>query len=167
MNITTFFRLIFCLTLVILLPAAAQNPPSAGLLPLPSIATDSLLRPPAADTELAPNAIVISNEPIVKKPMLWKVSVATFAAANVLDVTSSWGKRELNPALSAPSAKFGASSLGLKAGIVGTVIGVEYLLTRGHPRPGVYRALAIVNFCDAGAVGGVAARNFTIPAYSH
>jgi hypothetical protein len=38
---------------------------------------------------------------------LWRASLATLATANALDVQSSWGKHELNPALAAPNATFG------------------------------------------------------------
>ena len=42
-------------------------------------------------------------------------------------------------------------------------MGVEYLLTRGHPSRKLYRVLSVINFGAAGAIGATAAHNYTIP----
>jgi len=94
---------------------------------------------------------------------LWRVSVTTLAAANALDVQSSWGKHELNATLAGPAGNFGQQGALLKLGFQGGLLGVEYLLTRRHPSARLYRALSIINFGAAGAVGGVAAHNYTVP----
>jgi hypothetical protein len=160
-------KLFCCVSLVGLSVASAQTQPPSGILPVSSFTADNLFRSTPAD-EVAPSPAVLQREKTTfRKPALWKVSIATLAVANTMDIASSWGKRELNPALAAPSTKFGASSAGLKAGIVGLVIGVEFIATRHRPSPALFKALSILNFCDAGVVAGVAAHNFTVPAYSH
>ena len=93
---------------------------------------------------------------------LWKVSLVSLAAANTLDVTSSWGKHELNTTLSNPAGRFGAQGALIKMGIQGGLFGVEYLITRGHPTKKLYRVLSVVNFGAAASFGAVAARNYRI-----
>jgi hypothetical protein len=93
----------------------------------------------------------------------WKISMAALAAANAVDTVSSWQKRELNPTLTPSSSTFGGQSTVLKMGITGIVMGVEWLAMRRHPRPQLYRALSIVNFGSAAAIGVVAGHNFTVP----
>jgi len=104
---------------------------------------------------------------LLEKPVpyrnLWRVSVTTLAAANTLDVQSSWGKHELNSTLAGPAGNFGKQGALLKLGFQGGLVGVEYLLTRHRPSARLYRALSIINFGAAGVVGGVAAHNYTIP----
>ena len=119
--------------------------------------------------EPASRAAVLAT-PIEKAghaPASWKISLTALAAANVVDAASSWNKHELNPALAGPSATFGWPALGLKMGITGAVLGIEWLATRHGARPGLYRALSIVNFGGAAAIGAVAGHNFTIPASPH
>src|SRR5262249_12975352 len=94
---------------------------------------------------------------------LWRASISALAVANVLDVHSSWGKRELNPALTNSTGRFGRDGALLKLGFQGGLIGVEYLITRGHPTGKLYRALSFINFGAAATVAGTAAHNYTIP----
>jgi hypothetical protein len=94
---------------------------------------------------------------------LWRASLTALAVANALDVHSSWGKHELNSTLAGPSGNFGKQGALLKLGFQGGLMGVEYLITRGHPSARVYRALSFLNFGAAAAMGGVAAHNYTIP----
>jgi hypothetical protein len=119
----------------------------------------SVMWPPA-------NPATLRHDKAAQNRTLWKASVATFAAANGLDIASSWGKREFNPALAGPS-KFGLEGSAIKAAIVGVVIGVEFVATRRHSNPAFLRTLSILNFVDSGVVAGVSAHNFTVPAYSH
>ena len=94
---------------------------------------------------------------------LWQWSVTSLAVANALDVHSSWGKHELNPALASPNGTFGRNGALLKLGFQGGLLGFEYLITRGHPRPKVLRALSILNFGVAAGTAAVAAHNYGIP----
>jgi len=94
---------------------------------------------------------------------LWRASVAALSVANALDVHSSWGKHELNSTLAGPSGNFGRDGALIKLGFQGGLLGLEYLVTRGHPSGKLYRALSFVNFGAAAAIGGVAAHNYTVP----
>jgi len=94
---------------------------------------------------------------------LWKVSLASLAVANAMDLQSSWGKHELNPTLSSPAGKFGGQGALIKLGLQGGLMGVEYLITRGHPTKKLYRVLSVINFGAAGATAAVASHNYTIP----
>jgi hypothetical protein len=94
---------------------------------------------------------------------LWRVSLASLAAANAMDIQSSWGRHELNPTLSGPSGTFGGQGALIKLGLQGGLMGVEYFLSRGHPSRKLYRALSMINFGAAGATGAIAAHNYTVP----
>jgi hypothetical protein len=86
---------------------------------------------------------------------LWKWSVAALAAGNAADTFSSLGRHELNPVLGV--GKFGPRATGIKIGISGATIGLEYLLLR--KRPELAKKLAYVNIGMAAATGGAAAYN--------
>lgn len=94
---------------------------------------------------------------------LWRASIVAVAAANAMDVHSSWGKHELNPTLAGPDGRFGGQGALLKLGLQGSLLGIEYLFTRHHPSGRLYRALAVLNFGVAAGIGSVAAHNYTIP----
>ena len=112
-------------------------------------------------------ALPAQNLGLLEKPVpyrgLWRASVTTLSVANALDVHSSWGKHELNSALAGPKGNFGKEGALLKLGFQGGLLGVEYLITRGHPSGKVYRALSFINFGAAAAIGSVAAHNYTVP----
>jgi hypothetical protein len=93
---------------------------------------------------------------------LWRVSLLSLSAANAFDMHSSWGKHELNPMLGGPTGKFGTQGALMKLGLQGGLMGVEYLLTRGHPSRKMYRVLSVVNFGASAGIGAVAARNYGI-----
>jgi len=95
---------------------------------------------------------------------LWKLSLAALTTANAVDIRSSWKKRELNPVLAQSSNTFGWQAALLKMGIGGAVVWMEYLATRGHRHPGLYRILTIANFGSAAAAGAVATHNYMLPA---
>jgi len=94
---------------------------------------------------------------------LWRVSVTTLAAANALDVHSSWGKHELNSTLAGSAGTFGKQGALLKAGFQGGLLGLEFLVTRHRPSGKLYRTLSSINFGAAAAIGSVAAHNYTVP----
>jgi hypothetical protein len=102
------------------------------------------------------------NRP-VPAPKLWRASITALAVANAMDVQSSWGKHELNSTLSNPSGNFGKEGALIKLGFQGGLIGLEYLITRGHPSHKLYRVLTVVNFGAATTIGGVAIHNYTVP----
>ena|SRR5690242_10243520 len=115
--------------------------------------------------------VPIFQDSQVSGKRLWQASVITLSVANVLDVHSSLGKRELNSALAGPSGTLGTRGILLKSGLQGGLLGIEYLIIRSHShhfepnqsRSKLYRTLAIVNFASSAVLTGFAARNYTIP----
>ena len=51
----------------------------------------------------------------------------------------------------------------IKFGMQGALMGMEYLVTRGHPTGKIYRRLAFINFGATGVVAGTAVHNYGIP----
>jgi hypothetical protein len=94
---------------------------------------------------------------------LWLASMTALATANALDVHSSWGKHELNPALAGPTGRFGRDGALIKLGLQGGLMGIEYLITRGHPSGKLYRAFSFINFGASAATAGVAVHNYSVP----
>ena len=88
----------------------------------------------------------------------WLASVAALVAAHAVDVHSSWGQPERNPLLQSGGRRFGGSSVGIKAGIVGAVVAVQCLALRRTPD--AHRAFTVANLAGAGAMAGIAARNY-------
>lgn len=95
--------------------------------------------------------------------LLWRTSLAAVVGANVLDISSSWGKHELNPNLSGDNGRFGREGTLIKLGIVGGMFVVESLVLRHRPAARLYRGLALINFGSASVTGAIAIRNFGIP----
>lgn len=87
---------------------------------------------------------------------LYRWSLAALTTANVIDGVSSVGLRETNPILGRGS--FGTRSIALKGAIIGGVVAFEYAVRRKAAFTA--KPLAYTNFIMAGAVGGVAVRNF-------
>ena len=62
-----------------------------------------------------------------------------------------------------PQGNFGKEGALIKLGLQGGLMGLEYLITRRHPSPRLYRALSIINFSGSAVIGSVAVHNYTIP----
>lgn len=124
---------------------------------------------PGADANLpepAPFATAIaarSKQAGVPGRTAWRISVAGLAAANALDMSSSWGKRELNGALAGPAGTFGGKGAAVKSGIMAGLVSMEGLMVRKHGGGRLYRVLSVVNFAAASAISAVAVRNYGIP----
>jgi hypothetical protein len=82
-------------------------------------------------------------------------------ASEALDASSSWGLRELNPVLAGSDGRFGMKATGIKFGVVGGLIGVEYLLVKKFPRSAKF--FSIVNYSTAGITTGLAVHNYELP----
>jgi hypothetical protein len=95
---------------------------------------------------------------------LWKVSLVSLAAANLLDTTSSWGKCEASPFLAGSTGRFDGRSMLVKSALLGGLVAVEHIT--GHRNPKLYRFFAIANFSVSAGLTGVAMRNYGIPAPS-
>ncbi len=90
----------------------------------------------------------------------WKVSLVPLLASQTLDVTSSYGMRELNPALANANGQFGARSAVIKFAAIGALIGVEYLVIRKHPRSA--NSFTKLNWATSVVTAGFAAHNYAI-----
>jgi len=101
--------------------------------------------------------------PVVSGRTLWRASIAALATANALDIHSSWGKHELNPALASPPGNFGREGALIKLGLQGGLMAAEYLIIRKHPSGKLYRALSVINFGASAAIAGVAVHNYAVP----
>lgn len=91
----------------------------------------------------------------------WKFSIAPLVASQSLDATSSYGMRELNPLLAGPDGTFGMRASAIKFGVMGGLLGVEYLVVRKFPRSAKF--FTIVNWTAAGATTGLAIHNYRLP----
>jgi hypothetical protein len=150
MDSRTFFRILGAFTLAALVTAvhAADVP---ALFPDPK-------RPLTALTRDAARQAAERRDHAGYRQ--WKWSLAPVIATQGLDVASSWGMRELNPALADPSGRFGMRAATLKLGAAGALLGVEYLLVKKHP--GAARVLAKLNWSSAVVTGAFAAHNYSI-----
>jgi len=90
----------------------------------------------------------------------WKMSVVPVFASQALDVTSSYGMRELNPMLASSDGSFGAKGAGIKLGAAAGLLGVEYLIVRKYPRSA--HVFTKINWSVSIVTTGFAAHNFAI-----
>jgi len=89
----------------------------------------------------------------------WKRSAVMLAAAGAVDAASSYGRAEVNPVLRGAGGRFSAKSVGIKAAITGGGLLAQWLIVRKNPETA--GKLAIVNVGMSGALGGVAAYNWS------
>jgi hypothetical protein len=95
--------------------------------------------------------------PTHAKTTSWKLSLLALAAAHAADASTSWNKRELNPVLSAPSASFGWQALAIKAAFAGASVSFQAVFLHRHPE--LAKRFAVINYVEAGVIGGVAVHN--------
>jgi hypothetical protein len=110
--------------------------------------------------EQAPQLSETGLRPRHPLPASWKWSLAPVLASQVLDATSSYGMRELNPVLAGSGGRFGMQSTTIKLGVTGALLGVEYLIVRAHP--GSARVFTKLNWAVAAVTFGLAAHNYSI-----
>ncbi len=92
---------------------------------------------------------------------LWWVLVAVVVAASLLDVASSRGGVETNPLLRTSTGAFNTKrALLLKSVATGGMLATEAWVMRRSPSS--EKSAAVVNFVTAGAVAGLAARNWKV-----
>lgn len=95
---------------------------------------------------------------------LWALSTAALIAANVLDVGTSLGRYEQNPALRDAQGRFSpARGILIKSVASGGSLLVQMLLARSMPQKKIYKPAAIVNLTCAGVLAGVALHNGSQP----
>jgi hypothetical protein len=81
-------------------------------------------------------------------------------AGSAADAATGWRAEEANPVVAGTGKQFGAQSVAIKSGLVGTALLIQYIALR-H-RPDLYRRVAWVNLITAGALGGVAGHNVSV-----
>lgn len=92
---------------------------------------------------------------------LYQSSVAFFGQANLLDVMSSWGRREQNVLLQGPGGRFDASSVVRKTALIGGLMGFQFYMMHRNPR--AMRKVAVANFVATAVVAMVVAHNYSLP----
>ena len=131
-----------------------------------SAASASFL-PAAVPLSAAPDATierslrtVETNRTVPPGRAFYRWSVAVLAASSAADAASSWRRPEANPVLAGSGSTFGAGSVAVKLGLVGSSFLLERLVLR-H-RPDLYRRVAWLNFGIAGALGAVVRHNISV-----
>ncbi len=95
----------------------------------------------------------------------WIASWIAVVAVNALDVQSSRGHFESNPLVRDSSGRFAPGKAAtLKLAIGGAFFGTQLLWMRTHPEKRNYKPFTIANTVAAGALAGVAAHNYSLPA---
>lgn len=90
----------------------------------------------------------------------WSISLAPLIASQALDVSSSYGMRELNPLLASPNGGFEGKGAAIKLGFTGVAVGAEYLIVRKYPRSA--RVISKLNWTTGIVTTGFAVHNYAI-----
>jgi hypothetical protein len=119
----------------------------------------------AADQEATEGQrnIIAADQKSARATRFWKISLAGLAAANALDVGSSWKKRELNGMLRSPDGTSGPRGILIKMGLQGGLLATEYPMIRHDWKGTRHRLAAWMNLAASAAIAAVAARNLTVP----
>ncbi|MEP7362271.1 MAG: hypothetical protein ABI972_03380 [Acidobacteriota bacterium] len=97
------------------------------------------------------------ERPVARSPPLWKASLVAVVVAAAADVATSYGKRELNPALQGGNGRFGGRGIAIKSLVTGSALAGQWFLVRKAPESGTYAAVA--NFGMAGVFTAAAVHN--------
>lgn len=90
----------------------------------------------------------------------WRISLAPLVASQVLDASSSYGRRELNPMLASSNGGFEMKGVMTKMGATGIAVGAEYLIIRKYPRAA--RVISRLNWTTGIVTTGFAIHNYAI-----
>jgi hypothetical protein len=102
-------------------------------------------------------------KPRVKwRKILYRSSIVALSAANLIDIGSSWGGRELTPFLRSPDGTFGTRGTAVKLGMLTGLISTEVWLIRKHPNADIGATAA--NFGMATMLRRIASNNIRIKA---
>ncbi len=93
---------------------------------------------------------------------LYLLSLGAFNAVNTLDITSSFGKRELNPLLAGNGQRFDMGSVAKKLAMVGAIDATQIFALRRQPS--AMKRLALANLVMTGVLAGVVAHNYGVSA---
>jgi hypothetical protein len=146
----------FALCLLLALPVMAQvNPAIPAATSVAAASLSNYKAQPASQTWKAN-----WPQPEASGQTLYRWSVAALLSANAADTITSWQLREANPFVAGNDTHFGATSLAIKTGFVATSLILQHVALR-H-RPDLHKRMAWMNFISSGALGAVAAHNFSV-----
>jgi hypothetical protein len=135
------------------------------VLLMTTIAPAGVGRAASPEAALAPGGAAVEASPeraAWKKR--WIASWVVLAAVNVLDVHSSTGHGEANPLLRDSQGRFApGQAILIKSAIAGGFFSYQLWRVRAHPEKNSYAPFTILNGIGAGALGGVAAHNYSLP----
>src|SRR3954453_2390629 len=103
------------------------------------------------------------------RTVLYRSSIIALAAANAIDIGSSWGGREMTPMLRSADGTFGARGTGIKLGVLAGMISTEMWLIRKYPNSDMVSTplnLAIAASMSRIAVNNLRNRNSQAPSIS-
>ena len=98
--------------------------------------------------------------PVKWRKILYRSSIVALSAANLIDIGSSWGGRELTPFLRSPDGRFGTRGTAVKLGMLTGLISTEVWLVRKHPNADISATAA--NFGMAAMMSRIASNNIRI-----
>jgi hypothetical protein len=90
----------------------------------------------------------------------WKRSLIPVAVSQTLDITSSYGMRELNPLLASRDGSFGGKATAIKLSTTAAMMGIEYLIVKKWPSSA--RVFSKLNWGHSVLTGAFAAHNYAI-----
>jgi hypothetical protein len=96
------------------------------------------------------------------RTVLYRSSIIALAAANAIDIQSSWGGRELTPMLRSGDGRFGARGAGIKLGMLAGMVSTEYFLVRKHPEAEL--PFSAANLAMTAVMSRIAANNYAVRA---
>ena len=135
------------------------------VLLMTTIAPAGVGRAASPEAALAPGRAVVEASPeraAWKKR--WIASWIVLAAVNILDVHSSTGHGEANPLFRDGQGRFApGKAIVIKSAIAGGFFSYQLWRVRAHPEKNSYAPFTIMNGIAAGALGGVAAHNYSLP----
>ena len=135
------------------------------VLLMTTIAPAGVGRAASPEAALAPGGAAVEASPeraAWKKR--WIASWVVLAAVNVLDVHSSTGHGEANPLLRDGQGRFApGKAILIKSALAGGFFSYQLWRVRAHPEKNSYAPFTIMNGIGAGALGAVAAHNYSLP----
>ncbi len=102
------------------------------------------------------------NRPAKWRKVLYRSSIVALSAANLIDIGSSWGGREMTPFLRSSDGRFGTRGASVKLGMLAGLVTTELWLVRKHPNAEI--AATAANFGMAAMMSRIAANNIQIKA---
>lgn len=109
-------------------------------------------------------AASMDQTPQKRSKKLWALSVTALIVVNVLDVGTSVGRYEQNPALRDSQGRFNPTrGILVKSAASGSSLLLQLFLARSMPKKDIYKPAAIVNLTCAGVLGGVVLNNTRQP----